>query len=352
MISRPGLEELKSYSVEEADYAVKLDANERPANLPPAVKAEVLDRLGALDFHRYPDMGIRVLREKIAAAMNMTVDNVLIGNGSSELLEAICYAYGGAGRSIVFPTPSFSMYAIYTKLADSQPVPVKLEADFSLSVPAVLAAVQTSQASLILLCNPNNPTGNTMSLEDIETIVSQVSCPVVVDEAYYEFYGHSAVALLPKYPNLIIARTFSKAYGLAAARVGYLLAAPAITALVGKVLMPYHVNALSLATAEVVYDRRKAFEPEIDNIVSERRRLADSLELLAGLTIYPSQTNFLLIHYSQTKALVTYLSGKGIGIRDFSAAPGLEGCFRITVGTAEENNILLQAITDCLEGLS
>lgn len=345
MLNRPGLEQLKPYSVDESAFAVKLDANERCANLPPSVRADVVARLASMEFHRYPDMSMSALRTKIAAAMNVSPESVLLGNGSSELLAAMCYAFGGAGRSIVYPTPSFSMYSIYAKLADSNPVPVPLEAGFSLSVEKVITAAKSSQAKLVILCNPNNPTGNSMPSEDIEAVLAAVDCPVVVDEAYYEFYGHSSVAMLAKYPNLIIARTFSKAYGLAAARVGYLLAAPALTTVIGKVLLPYHVNALSLATAEIIFDRRKAFEPEIDNTVRERKRLADSLELIDGIQVFPSQTNFLLIKSTQAKALAEQLARNSIGIRDFGNAPGLEGCMRITVGTAEENNLLLKAIS-------
>ncbi|KAF1855560.1 hypothetical protein Lal_00002542 [Lupinus albus] len=256
---RPGLDQLKPYSVEETEFPIKLDANERASNLPAAVLQEVTGRLGELAFNRYPDIGITGLRDKIAKAMNLSRDNVVVGNGSSELLAALCYAFGGTGRSIVFPTPSFSMYGIYTKMADSQAVPVPLKADYSLSADEAMQFHGT-----------------------IEAIVAGAACPVVVDEAYYEFHGHSAIGLLARYPNLIITRTFSKAYGLASARVGYLLAAPELTTVLGKVLMPYHVNALSLAAAEVVYDRRKAFEPDIDLAIRERQRLIDSLNLVDG----------------------------------------------------------------------
>jgi len=352
MLIRPGLDQLKTYSVDEAEFKIKLDANERSTNLPAAVLEEVTARLAELAFNRYPDIGITGLRDKIAKAMNLSRESVVIGNGSSELLAALCYAFGGAGRSIVFPTPSFSMYGIYTKLADSQAVAVKLQGDYSLSAGDVLSAAADSQASLILLCNPNNPTGNAIPLETLETIIAQAACPVVVDEAYYEFHGHSVVSLLAKYANLIVTRTFSKSYGLASARVGYLLADPKITNIVGKVLMPYHVNALSLAAAEVVYDRRKAFEPDIDLAIRERQRLIDSLSLFESLEVYPSQANFVLVKAVDNQGLAEWLTAKSIGIRDFGSAPGLEGCIRITVGTVEDNNALLQAAAEFYQQVS
>lgn len=349
MLNRPGLEQLTTYDIEESDFAVRLDANEQPVNLPAAVRKEVLDRLATLAFNRYPEIGVVTLRQKIAAAMNIAVDGVLVGNGSSELLEAACYAFGGQGRSIVFPAPSFSMYAIYAKLADSQPVPIPLGEDFSLRVEDVLAAAHESRASLIILCNPNNPTGSVMSDESIEAIVSGVNCPVIVDEAYYEFYGHSALHLLAKYDNLIITRTFSKAYSMAAARVGYLMAAPKLAQIVAKTVLPYPVNALSLICAETVYERRKAFEPDIDQAIRERRRMADTLASIKGVTVYPSQTNFLLVACPQAGELAEHLAQSDIGIRDFSNSPRLQGCLRFTVGTADENNILLRAIKQFYE---
>lgn len=352
MISRPGLEAMQSYAagIPETDFDIKMDNNERPANLPEEVRQKVLEVLSGVQFHRYPDMTTKGLRTKIAAAYGATPNQVLIGNGSSQLLEAMCYAFGGAGRSIVYPVPSFSMYATYVKLSDSLAVPVSLEQDFSLSPDKVLAAAMDNKASLILLCNPNNPTGNAMRTADVETIVAGASCPVVVDEAYMEFYGPSALSLLPKYPNLIIARTFSKAYGLASARVGYLLGSEALTGIIGKVLLPYHMNALSLAVAEVVFDCREAFVPGIEKLVSERKRLTHQLQRWPDIVVFPSETNFLLVSSPQAGELAAFLAGRSIAIRDYSQAVGrLAGCLRISVGTEEENNQLLQAVTNFFE---
>jgi len=342
---RPGLENMKPYSVEEKEWDIKLDANESPNNLPPLVRERVMNQLEYLAFNRYPDMAVRELRAQIAENFNTSVQNVQIGNGSSEIIMALCQVFGGAGRSIVFPVPSFSMYTVYAQLSDSQPVPVRLNEDFSVSRDKILAAAVESNAKLIILCNPNNPTGTVMPHEDIEYIVSQAKCPVLVDEAYFEFYGESAVDLMAKYENIIIARTFSKAYGLAAARVGYVLGTASIIAMLDRVLMPYHINSLSLATAEILYQMRDEFMPGLEQIIAERIRLAAALEGIASIKVYPSETNFLLIKTAKSKELGEYLSSKNIGIRDFSAVPGLINCIRLTVGTPLENGNLLKAIT-------
>ena len=341
---RPGLENIKPYSVEEKDWDIKLDTNESPNNLPPLVRERVMNQLEHLAFNRYPEMGMRDLRTQIGASFNMNIQNVQIGNGSSEIIMALCQVFGGPGRSIVFPVPSFSMYAVYAQVTDSQPVAIHLNADYSVPRDKVLQAAEESDAKLIILCNPNNPTGNVMPHEDIEYIVSQAKCPVLVDEAYFEFYGQSAVDLMDKYDNVIIARTFSKAYGLAAARVGYVLANAGIITMLERVLMPYRINSLSLATAEILYQMRDEFMPGLEQIVAERERLAGSLEGIAGVKVYPSETNFILIKTPKSKELSAYLSAKNIGIRDFSAVPGLINCIRFTVGTPIENDDLVKAI--------
>jgi histidinol-phosphate aminotransferase len=343
---RPGLENIKPYSVEEKEWDSKLDANESPNNLPPLVHERVMNQIEYMAFNRYPDIGMRDLKALIAEAFATTVQNIVIGNGSSEILLALCQTFGGPGRSIVFPVPSFSMYGIYAQLTDSQAVPVALNEDFSLSPEMVVEAAEQSKAKLIILCNPNNPTGTIIPQEDIEYIVSKVQCPVIVDEAYYEFYGQSAVNLMKKYDHLIVARTLSKAYGLAAIRVGYMLANAEIVSVVDRVLMPYHVNALSLITAQVVYQMRDEFMPVIGQIIEERKRLSKSLSAIEDITVYPSETNFILIRTEKAQKLSAYLSEKNIGIRDFSMVPLLTNCIRITVGTPLENDSLCKAVKE------
>lgn len=341
---RPGLDKIKPYSIEEKEWDIKLDANESPNNLPPLVRERIMNQFEYMAFNRYPDIGTRDLRTLIAENFNLNIQNVQLGNGSSEIIMNLCQVFGGPGRSIVFPVPSFSMYYVYAQSSDSDPVPVELGEDYSVVRDKVLEAAQKSDAKLIILCNPNNPTGTVTPIEDIEYIVSRAACPVLVDEAYFEFYGESAVGLMAKYDNVIIARTFSKAYGLAAARVGYVLANPEIIAMLGRVIKPYHINSLSLVTAEILYQMRDEFMPGLEQIISERKRLAASLESIYGIKVYPSEANFILIKTAKSKELAAYLSEKNIGIRDFSAAPGLINCIRLTVGTPLENDKLLQAI--------
>jgi len=341
---RPGLEDLKTYSVPDVDWPVRLDANERAEDLPPAVRAKLIARLGALPAHRYPEIAQHSLRAALAAGFGLAADNVAVGNGSSEILAACCHVFGGPGRQIVFPWPSFSMYPIYCRLSDSAPRPVALDPAFVLAPDAVLAAARADETGLVILCNPNNPTGGVMAPDEIEYIVAGVRCPVLVDEAYHEFCGQTALGLLAKYPHMAVVRTFSKAFGLAAARVGFALAGRDIIAAINKAMLPYHLNAFSLVAAETAFQMRAEFQPGVAAIVAERGRLAAALAAVPGLTVFPSAANFLLVRTARAGDLAAYLAVGGIGVRDFSAAPGLAGCLRITVGTPAENDALLSAV--------
>ena len=336
---REGLAQLPIYDVTECDWNIKVNANECNLNLPPAVEDRVMGRLSRVAFNRYPNTEAEDLKEQIAENFGLQTKNVLLGNGSSEILEKIFQAFGGPGRKIVYPQPSFSMYKIYAKLSEAEGIPVELEADYSLDAEKFVQAVKDSEASLAVLCTPNNPTGNAVPLAAIEYIAENIDCVFVVDEAYVEFHGLSAAgSLLKKYPNMIVARTFSKAYGLAAARVGYMLAEEKLTAMIGRVFMPYSVNVLSLVTADIVYQMRHEYVPRIQMMIAERKRMSTLLDKLAGFTVYPSETNFVLVHYAKAKELNQYLESKGIGVRSFGDAPGLKDCLRISMGLREEND--------------
>ena len=241
------------------------------------------------------------------------------------------------------------MYTIYAKAAEAEGIPVDLEEDYCLDVEKFVHTVIEQKASLAVVCNPNNPTGNPLTLSDIEYIAQNIECAFLVDEAYIEFYGESAVGLLKKYPHMIIARTFSKAYGLAAARVGYMLASEAIVEMIDKSYMPYHMNVLSLVTADIVYQMRHEYVPRIQMMIAERKRLQEELKKLPGLKVYPSATNFILVKYEQAIALNDAMEAQGIGLRSFGNAPRLENCLRISMGTWEENDIWYKAIRDFIE---
>ena len=346
---RKGLDELPSYDGVEKNYRIKVNANECTMNLPPLVEERVINRLSYVAFNRYPNEEYYSLVEQIARNFSVRDEQILLGNGSSEIIEKVFHTFGGDGKKVVYPMPSFSMYKIYAKAADSQAVPFELDKNFDIDVDEFIKTVKNSCANLAVICNPNNPTGNALTVDDVEKIAASIDCAFLIDEAYVEFYGKSAFKLVGKYPNLMVARTFSKAYGLAGARVGYMIANAEVTRMIGKSFMPYHMNTLSLATADIVYQMRDEFTPRIQMTIAERKRISQLLKMIPALEVFPSQTNFILIRHEQAEGLKNYLESVDIGIRYFSpTAQGLKNCLRLSMGTREENDEVFKIISDWL----
>ena len=342
---RPGVDQLPAYSSgEEPTWAIKLDANERSAPLPISVRNAIARRLRAVETYRYPEMNARPLKRLLADSLGLLPEQVSVGNGSSDLIAAVCATFGGAGRTIAYQWPSFSMYPIYAALVDSPTLPIPLNEQYQLSVERVVQAVRQTDAKLLILCNPNNPTGGPIVVTDLRKILQQVSCPVLVDEAYYEYCGETVLPWLAEFPNLMVARTFSKAYGLAAGRTGYLLASANLSAAIGKFLLPYHLNAFSLAAAEVCFSLRDQVMMEVQRTVKRRDQLASRLRRLKFAQVYPSSTNFLLVKVAAPDVMHEIFINQGIGVRNFSRTPGLAGCLRITLGTAAENELILSCV--------
>ncbi len=347
---RKDLEKMPSYDGVEKNYRIKVNANESTMNLPPLVAERVQNRLSYVAFNRYPNEEYYSLVEQIAKNFSVEQEQILLGGGSSEIIEKIFHAFGGVGKKIVYPQPSFSMYKIYAKAAEAEGISFDLDEKFDLNVEKFIKKVRETQANLAVVCNPNNPTGNVLTLEQVEEIAKSVDCAFLLDEAYIEFYGKTAVGLVKKYPNLIVARTFSKAYGLAGARVGYMIANSEVAKMIGKTFMPYHLNSLSLATADIVYQMRDEFIPRIQMIISERKRIFERLKKFPKLEVFPSQTNFILIRHERADELNKFLESLDIGVRFFSpTAPGLKNCLRISFGTRPENDEVFDAIKNWLE---
>lgn len=347
---RSKLGDMPSYDVVEREWKVKVNANECGMNLPPMVEDRVMGRLSRVAFNRYPNEDLEQLMESIADNYGLQKENVLIGNGSSEIIEKLFFAFGGRNLTVVYPQPSFSMYHIYAKAAEARSVVVELnKEDYSLNVREFIQKVNDSKASLAVVCNPNNPTGNALPLENIENIAQHTSCALLIDEAYVEFYGQSATSLLKKYPKLLVARTFSKAYGLAAIRCGYLLGDAEVIAMVAKTFMPYHMDVLTLVTADTVFQMRDEYVPRIQQMIAERNRMSELYASLPGFKVYPSQTNFILVKYEKAVPLNEELVNMSIGVRSFGVAPGLENCLRISMGTRQENDQVFDAIKSFVE---
>jgi histidinol-phosphate aminotransferase len=356
--------------------------------MPEAVRQAVLERTQSFPFNRYPPIKSENLCEAIAQELDLDIANVKIGNGSSELLQVACYVFGGYGKKIAVPYPSFSMYGEYATLSDSVAAPYPLTEEGYVDPDVVIEFCERERPALLIVCNPNNPTGNYNSLADMEKIIANVECPVIMDEAYMEFadgkevpptdmrplnklwlVAGSTLSLVGKYSNLMVFRTFSKAYGLAGLRCGYAVGAAGVMRLLGKALLPYHVNAYTLMVAKTLYENKDLYKEQIKLVRSERDKMAAYLAKL-GFKVWPTATNFvtfcaqdeltksLALAYERKyrdrsltpqvasgKMMLKYLMENSILVRDYSGHAKLTGCLRVTVGTPEENLTILQKLT-------
>ncbi|NLY83790.1 MAG: aminotransferase class I/II-fold pyridoxal phosphate-dependent enzyme [Acholeplasmataceae bacterium] len=378
ILPRKGLEAIKEYAVEQIDADIFVNANECNWPLPEAIQAAIAKKAETFGFNRYPPMQAEGLSLAIAEDLGLARDNVKIGNGSSDLLQAACYAFGGEGRKIAFPRPSFSMYEVYARLADSEPLPYELTEDGFVDAESVIALCAREKPALLIVCNPNNPTGNYNSVRQMEKIIAGSPCPVIMDEAYMEFAGGhdagfegSTLKLLKTYDSFLCLRTFSKAYGLAALRVGYAAGGRELQSVLGRMLLPYHVNAFSLLAAELVYRQKEEFVQRTKLIVEEREKMRKALADM-DFQVWDSATNFLLFRAKPALAericgtgaggeqtpdgqtavknagrlLFTYLAAQRILTRDFSQNELSAGAIRLTMGTPDENAIISESIRE------
>ena len=389
---RQSIEAMEEYAVESVAADIIVNANESNYPLPQEIAEKITQRTARFPFNRYPPIKSENLCEVIAKELDVDIDCVKIGNGSSELLEKACYVFGGPGKKIAVPWPSFSMYGEYAALSDSEEVRYPLTAEGFVDADSVIAFCKEQQPSLLIVCNPNNPTGNYNSLAAMEKILANVDCPVIMDEAYMEFadgkelapndlrpmhklwlVAGSTLSLVGRYSNLMVFRTFSKAYGLAGLRCGYAVGALGLVRQLGKALLPYHVNAFTLMAAKTVYENKELYKERIKTIREERDKFAACLKTL-GFKVWPTATNFvtfraegeLMQQFAKAyaakfterlpeqaaggKLIFKYLLANSILVRDFSTHSLLQGCLRITIGLPEENKQIIAKITElCAE---
>lgn len=336
---------LTAYDPEHIDARINLSANENGYGLPPAIRERLTGLVAGLEINRYPDPGARELREAIGARHGVDPRSIAVGNGGDELLQALLLAYGGAGRTAAAFTPTFVMYDIISRTTGTKFVPLARNEDYD--VPVVAAAlVQTTGADIVFICSPNNPTGNTVSREAVAEIAGATGGLVVIDEAYQEFSRETVLDMIGEYRNLLVLRTFSKAFALAGLRVGYMIGDPEVVENINKVRLPYNVNVFSQAAAASLMRDPGTLPEIISEIISERGRLASAIGALDGYAVFPSQSNFLLVRCAQNGTDIWRgLLEARILVRNFSRTPGLENCLRITVGTKEENDAVIGALT-------
>ncbi len=343
---RPEILAVKAYHVAEAEGMVKLDAMENPYPLPEALRRGLAEVLARVELNRYPEPSGRKLRELLARKMHVPQGmELLLGNGSDELIQIVTLAMARPGAVMMFPAPTFVMYGMNATLTGMRAVPVPLREDFSFDADAFVARMKRERPALVFLAYPNNPTGVLYPEEDVLKVIRAAEGLVVIDEAYHVFAGKSFMPRLTEFPNLVIIRTVSK-LGLAGIRLGYLAGRPEWVAQFNKVRQAYNVGVLTQAAALFALERLDVLEGQAALIRSQRDELKQGLEGLKGVTVFPSHANFFLLRVPDADAVFERLKRQGVLVRNLH--PGVRDCVRVTVGTPDENRILLTALREAL----
>lgn len=348
--ARAALENLVPYEAKEVRAEVYLHANENPSDLPGEVLDKIASRIRDVGFNRYPDPLSNGLRDRIAEANGLERDNVMVGNGGDELIFDLLLAWGGPGRAMIDMPPTFSMYAIDAQVSGTECVSIpRSSVDFAVDGPAVLERVSQGGIDVVMVSNPNNPTGNLAPETFLIELLKATDALVLVDEAYFEFSRHTMRPHMDRHENLVILRTFSKAFSMAGLRVGYLLGQPGVVRELMKVRQPYSVDRFAQAVAKMVFQDRAVFEAGIRDIIRRRDVLLHGLSSLDGVRVFPTEANFVLFRVEHAPAVWRdLLHEHSVLVRDFSRTPRLEDCLRVTVGTDEEIARFLAAMDEIL----
>ena len=344
-LPRPGLRGVAPYEVPQPDVPVRLNTNECPYPLPEAFRDELAATVAALSLHRYPDREASLLRGRLAALHGHAVEGTWAANGSNEILQQVLQAYAGPGRRVLRFEPTYAMYARLAWVANAELVTASLDAPWRLS-PVDVSAALAAEPDVVLVCSPNNPTGNAQPLAAVAELAARRSTLVVVDEAYIEFGGETAAELLAEHANVVVVRTFSKAFALAGARVGYCLASPEVVEDLRRVRLPYHLSAITQAAALVALDHRDEALAILDAVRTQRDRILDVLPTL-GVEAFPSDANFVLFRPPVSAAGVWRgLLERGVLVRDVTSV--IPECLRVTAGTPDEVDRFLSALREVL----
>jgi len=332
---RPNIYHLKPYSCARDEFkgeaSAYLDANENPLNAP---------------YNRYPDPLQKDLKEKVAKLKNIDSEKLFFGNGSDEPIDLVVRIFCEPGvDNIVAIDPTYGMYQVCADINNVEYRKVLLLEDYSLDVESVLAKVD-AHTKVIFMCSPNNPTGNDLDIQAMKSILDGFSGIVVIDEAYIDFSSRpSFLTMLDTYPNLIVLQTFSKAWGLAAIRLGMAFASPEIISFFNKVKYPYNINLLTQYFVVEEIKKLKRKNDWVDMLLTERTELVAQLESLPMVVkVFPSDANFVLVRVNDANATYRYLVEQGIIVRNRNNVSLCLGCLRITVGIPEENTLLIEAL--------
>ena len=332
------------------DLPVKLNQNESPYDLPEALKEELLESIRALPLNRYPREHPDRLAKAIAESLGRETEEILVGNGSNEISYLLGLCLIEAGTPVVLPRPMFSLYEKVARLFGADLASVPALEDLSFDVDSVIDQVTRRRPALTILATPNNPTGLALPLEEIRRVAEAATGVLLVDEAYAEFNEErSALELTSEYPHVVVMRTFSKAWGLAGLRVGYLVGHPQLLAEFRKARLPFVVDRIAEAAAVLLLKHADDLQERIASITVERKKLEARLGELEEVQTVPSQANFVIFRTSvEPSLLMARLAEAGVLLRDMGGYPELRGYLRVNAGTPDENRAFLAALEESL----
>jgi len=346
---RDDLVELAGYHSPQVSVDVRLNTNESPYPPPGAWREAFLDELAVTAFQRYPDREALALREAIGDLHGVGSDQVLVGKGSNEVIQALCLAYGGPGRTVAVFEPTYALHSHIPRITGTAVAVGERRDDFTLDPAEVRRVLDLAFPAITFLCSPNNPTGRIDGPEVVDAALAAAPGLVVVDEAYAQFSPTSALSLLSPDTPLVVTRTFSKTWSMAACRLGYLIGPAEIVAAAEQVMLPYHLDAATQIAGRLALRFRAEMEARVAVLVSERDRVAEELAALP-LETWPSAANFVLFRprHLGGPAVWKALVERSVLIRDCSSWRRLDDCLRVTIGTPGENDRFIAALTEVL----
>lgn len=348
---KPEIKSISPYTLGVYEFEVKINQNENPYDVPEDIKREILDFAAERSWSRYPPFTPDDLHDRLAEYTGWTADGVIVGNGSNEIIQALLSVLVRPGGIMVIPSPTFTLYKLIGRVQGAVVREVPLNSDYTFDCDA-LERVFLDEGDMLVICSPNNPTGTLFPRERLIRLLEKTDAPVIVDEAYFEFSQETVADLLGTYENLIVLRTFSKAFSLAGLRVGYGLMNPGLLKEVEKAKLPYNINFVSIAAAMKLLENQERLAGPIEVLIAERERMLPELNAIDGITAYPSRANFILIEtpYAPSKVFQGVL-GDGFLIRDVSNYPMLGRALRISVSTPEDNDRFIESLRRVMDEL-
>jgi histidinol-phosphate aminotransferase len=325
----------------------RMNTNESPYPPPDELVEEVVSELKAIALNRYPDRDANRLYDAISGHLDWPREGLWVANGSNEIFMHLFLGFGGPGRSALVFEPTYSLHSLIPRIGSTQVLTLQRDQNFEIDIEAAVAVLREQKPEVVIVCSPNNPTGNTEPIDAVRTLLAAAPGLVVVDEAYGEFAGpaYSVRPLLAEHDNLVLVKTFSKAWRLAGVRIGYMLAAPSLISELARVRLPYHLSAITQIVGEAAIHHADETLELVKAIALERDRISTELQAM-GIHAYPSRSNFVLFDVDDPESVWDGLLERGVLVRRYAGVPGLDRSLRVTAGLPEETEAFFGALKE------